>query len=155
MKMPGMTMSPRPSIAKLDALRPFSTTFECEETADAIAVVITEQILWKDELNGRLERLGHGDHHVSAEHPEHVIEKQTACTRTNVIENSRYIATLPSKIHPVVTEFKCNSSTPLMANAMPNKLLAIQCFFIKYHTPMAAATPNEKMSVVENCIRHI
>lgn len=30
-------------------------------------------------------------------------------------------------IHPVTTLFRCKSSTPFIANAIPNKLFAIQC----------------------------
>ena len=36
-----------------------------------------------------------------------------------------------------MTLFKCNNSTPLTAKAKPKRLLAIQCFFIKYQTPIA------------------
>jgi len=32
------------------------------------------------------------------------------------------------RMQPVTTLFKWRSSTPFMANAMPNKLLAIQCW---------------------------
>ena len=44
------------------------------------------------------------------------------------------------------TLFKCSSSTPLMANAMPRRLFASQCFWTKYQTPAAADTANATRS---------
>ena len=37
---------------------------------------VLDQILRKDELDGRVERLGHPHHHVRHEHPEDVVEEQ-------------------------------------------------------------------------------
>lgn len=57
-----------------------------------------------------------------------------------------YINSPDNKIHPVAMLFKCSSSTALMANARPNKLLATQCFCSKYHAPTKEQLANETTS---------
>lgn len=39
---------------------------------------VHEKVLWKDQLDRCLERLGHGHHHVGAEHPEDVVDEEAA-----------------------------------------------------------------------------
>lgn len=38
---------------------------------------VHQEVLWKDQLNGGIKRLGHGNHNIGIEHPKDVVEKQT------------------------------------------------------------------------------
>ena len=42
------------------------------------AEAVLEEVLREDQLDRRLEALGHGDHHVGAEDPEDVVEEEAA-----------------------------------------------------------------------------
>ena len=39
---------------------------------------VHQEILWEDQFDWRFKRFGHGDHHVGTEHPEDIVDEQTA-----------------------------------------------------------------------------
>lgn len=75
MKMPGITTSPSPSIAKLLALSPFSRR-SCGKTTREKNDYFYLVIIFT--FDGRFEGFGNRDHHICTKDPENIVNEETA-----------------------------------------------------------------------------